>query len=92
MAVTPNRVTVSTTAAQITTTPTDRYEGHGGMLIAQASGTLILGGTSALTSGNGARIPVVSGTVIPYSLNYGEAVWAIVASGTLAVDVLEQGI
>jgi hypothetical protein len=93
MAVTPGRITLDTNAQKLTSNQTDR----GGatqsiLLVPQASGTIVLGGTSGLTAANGCRVPVTAGQGISIDLDYGEAVYGLVASGTLAVDKLEQGI
>lgn len=81
-------VSVGTTATRLDSDPTDAPVGGSScLLVPQASGTLVLG-PAAVTSANGCRIPVVAGTTISIDLEQGEAVYGVVASGTLSVDVL----
>jgi hypothetical protein len=88
-------VSVGTTAVQLSSPVAGSFSRVASILVvAQASGTLILGGSSAVTASGGAggcRIPVVAGTAISVELVYGDELWAIVASGTLAVDTLQAG-
>ena len=91
MAVTPRQaVSVGTSATRLDADPTDRKSGVGVLLVPQASGTLILGGP-AVTAANGCRVPVTAGQPITVDLDQGESLYGIVASGTLAVDVLLVG-
>lgn len=62
------------------------------LIIAQGTGTLVIGGANTVTAINGARLPVVAGTTVAFDLDRGEQLWAIVASGTLAVDVITAGV
>lgn len=91
MALVARRVTVGNGAAsRLDADPTDNVSGAGVVLIPQASGTLVLG-PAGVTAANGARLPVTSGVPIAMDLGQGEAVYAIVAAGTLDVDVLLLG-
>lgn len=84
-------VSVGTTAVQLDVTETDRVLGETLTVIAQGTGTLVIGGDNTVTATTGARIPCVSGTTFTVDLDRGEAVWAIVASGTLIVDTIRRG-
>ncbi len=94
MAVSASRKTLdATTPQKLTSAPTDSQSPQQSiLLVPQAAGTLVLGGTSGLTTANGCRIPVAAGQAISVDLDFGEAVYGLAASGTLAVDVLEQGV
>lgn len=92
MAVVPRQaVSVGTSAVRLDSAPTDTVAGTRVTVIAQGSGTLVLGGTSTVTAINGCRLPVVTGTVLSIDLNAGEALYGIVATGTVSVDVLTAG-
>lgn len=97
MAVSARRVTVGTTASRLDADGSDTISGHSVLIVAQASGTLVLGG-SGVTAATGARVPVVAGTQISVDLDQSvnsptstEAIYGIVASGSIDVDVLIQG-
>ena len=94
MAVAAARITVDTTAGgtKLSAAAGGAYRpGSSVLVVAQAAGTLVLG-PSGVTAAAGARVPVVAGTVITVDLDYGEDLYAIVASGSLAVDVLRTGV
>lgn len=80
-------VTVGTNATRLDQAASDQFPGASLLLVAQAAGTLILGPVG-VTAANGARFPVVTGTVIPVELQDGESLYGVVASGSLVVDVL----
>jgi hypothetical protein len=94
MALQADRITVGTSATKLSaTTPYSSSVGHpaGLIVVAQATGTLILG-PAGVTASDGVRVPVVAGTVIAVDLALGrEELYGVVASGTLAVDVLRVG-
>lgn len=91
MALVPRQaVSVGTTATRLDAEPTDgvgRSKRRSVLLVAQASGTLVVG-PSGVTAANGCRCPVVVGTTVTLDLEPGEALYGVVASGTLLVDVL----
>ncbi len=58
------------------------------LVVAQQSGTLVLGTDNHVTSAVGVRVAVVAGTTISFDLDRGEGLWACVATGSIAVDVL----
>src|SRR5438309_2144658 len=97
MAVTPRQaVSVTTSATRLdsdegSSTAGQRTPGDRALLVAQGSGTLVLGGDNTVTANNGCRVPVVAGTTISIDLDQGEQLWGIVASSTLSVDVLMAG-
>lgn len=85
MAYVTRRVTLTTTATRIDA------QGSRLMIVAQGSGTIVLG-PAGVTAATGCRIPVVAGTVIDDTPESpGEALYGILASGTLDVDVLLGG-
>jgi hypothetical protein len=94
VAVQAERITVGTSATKLSaSTPYKFPRGHaaGLVAVAQATGTLILG-PAGVTASDGVRVPVVAGTVIAVDLALGrEELYGVVASGTLAVDVLRVG-
>lgn len=100
MAVSSRRVTVTSTATRLDAAPTDDQPGHTILAIAQAAGTLCLGGSDVTTS-TGARLGVVANTVLPADLlqtvvGPGSATAQVeglyaAASPDLAVDVLILG-
>lgn len=61
------------------------------MIVAQGSGTLVLGGSNAVTANNGCRVPVVAGTIITVDMNQGDELWGIVSTSSITVDVLVAG-
>lgn len=92
MAVVPRQaVSVGTSAVRLDSAPTDTLAGVRVIVIAQGTGTLVLGGTAAVTAAAGCRLPVVAGTVLSIDLDRGETLFGIVASGTVSVDVLTAG-
>lgn len=92
MAVIPRQaVSVGTSAVRLDSASTDTVAGTRVTVIAQATGTLVLGGDNTVSAVNGCRLPTVAGTVLSVDLDRGEQLWAIVASGTLSVDVLTVG-
>lgn len=92
MAVVPRQaVSVGTSAVRLDSAPTDTVAGARVILVAQGTGSLVLGGTAAVTAVNGCRFAVVAGTTISLDLDRGETLFGIVASGTVSVDVLTAG-
>lgn len=83
-------VSVTTSATRLDADTTDSVSGSRGLLVAQGSGTLVLG-PSTVTAANGCRVPVVAGTTISLDLDAGESIYGIVSAGTLSVDVLLVG-
>jgi hypothetical protein len=91
MAVVADRVTVGTSATRLAKGASGTYrEGSALLVVPQASGTLILG-PAGVTASNGARVPVTTGEKLSFDLDYAEELWAVVASGTLAVDTVQVG-
>ena len=90
MAIVAGQLTLSTTFAQLNTNQSDRSSDQASiLLVPQASGTILL--NSSATATGACRIPVTAGQGISLDLDYGERLYGGVASGTLAVDKLEQG-
>lgn len=83
-------VSVTTSATRLDADTTDTVSGLRLLLVAQASGTLVLG-PSGVTAANGCRVPVVAGTTVSIDLDAGETLYGIVSASTLAVDVLLVG-
>lgn len=93
-AVARQAVSVTTAATRLDADPVSTWftpNATTALVIAQASGTLVLGGSAQLTAATGCRVPVLAGTTISVPLKANEQLWAIVASSTLSVDVLLTG-
>lgn len=92
MAVQAERVTVGTTATKLSATAAVSGASSGLIVVAQATGTLVLG-PAGVTASNGCRVPVAAGTIVAVDLDLGwEELYGVVASGTLQVDVLRVGV
>jgi hypothetical protein len=93
MAVQADRITVGTDATKLSAAAVVVAGASSGLVIvAQATGTLILG-PAGVTAANGVRVPVAAGTIIAVDLDLGwEELYGVVASGSLAVDVLRVGV
>lgn len=92
MATTPRQgISVGTSAVRLDADEADTVGGHRLMIVAQAAGTLILGG-AGVTSGTGVRCALVAGQSISVECDPGEQLWGVVAASTLLVDVLVQGV
>lgn len=88
MAITPTQgIVVGSTATRIDANPSDADRL---LIVAQGSGTLVLGGSNAVTTGNGCRVPVVAGTTLTIDMNQGDELWGI-SSGSITLDVLVAG-
>jgi hypothetical protein len=90
MALVPRRVTVDTNATRLDADPTDTMAGDRLLAVAQGAGTLALG-PAGVTAATGCRVPVAAGTIIAVDLDPGEKLYAIVASGSIDVDILLVG-
>lgn len=90
MATIPARKTVTTSATRLDAEGTDSVSGSTVVLFPQAAGTLILGG-SGVTAGTGARLAVTAGSTYAFSLDPGDVLYGVLASGSLDVDVLGLG-
>lgn len=91
MAVSSRAVNVTTSAAQITSTPTDSVSGQS-LLVYNNSDTTVYIGGSNVTTANGAPVPVATWSPA-FGISPGEAVYAIHGgSGNKEVRVLEQGV
>lgn len=90
MAVSARAVTVATTATQLDTNGRPRSRG-GQSLSAYNDGaaTVYLGGADVTTA---AGYPLAAGEHMAFDLNGGDQLFGIVASGTVAVRVLEIGV
>jgi hypothetical protein len=89
VAISTAQVAVSTTAAKLTTTPTDSRAGSSIAITAPSAADLYVGG-SGVTSSNGFR--VVAGATLTVDLQSGEDLYGVLASGTGTAYVLRSGV
>lgn len=89
MAISTAQVAVSTTAAKLTSTPTDSRAGSSIAITAPAAATLYIGG-SGVTSTTG--FAVAAGASVSLDLQSGEDVYGVLASGTGTAYVLRSGV
>jgi hypothetical protein len=83
------QVTVGTTAAELTVADSDAVPGSSVLFVAPASPTLYLGG-AGVTAATG--VPVPAGQIVTATLAAGDRLFAVVASGSVVVPVLRQGV
>jgi hypothetical protein len=83
------QVTVGTAATELTAPDVDSVPGQSLMFTAPASPTLYLGGPG-VTAADG--VPVAVGQVVTATLGAGERLYAAVATGTVMLPVLRQGV
>lgn len=90
MAVQPARITVGTTATELTAPTTDAAYGSS-ILVGGPTVTVTLYlGDAAVTAATG--WPLAAGATLPITLDAGERLYAAVATGTTVVPVLRQGV
>ncbi|HEY7822348.1 MAG TPA: hypothetical protein VIG24_05925 [Acidimicrobiia bacterium] len=89
MAVRGTRVSVGTTAVAILRETTGRSRGSGAVVKNLGTVDLDLGGPSVAT---GAGLPLPAGESISVELEPSESLWAVAASGTVSVALLEGGV
>ena len=89
MALTGKRVTATTTATRLDTADTDTVAGKSVALKNAGAASVDLG-ASTVTSGAGYEL--AAGAAVSIDLGAGESVYAITASGTAVVHVIETGV
>jgi len=89
VAISTAQVAVSTTAAKLTSTPTDSRAGSSIAITAPVAATLYIGG-SGVTSTTG--FAVAAGASVSLDLQSGEDVYGVLASGTGTAFVLRTGV
>ncbi len=88
MAVQAAQVTVGTTATLLSGTDTDAVPGLSVAVQGPSGATVYLGGADVTTA---TGWPVAAGATFAVDLRAGDALYAVVASGTVAVPVLRTG-
>ena len=88
MAIKSAVVSVTTSATQLNSADADGIAGES-VVIANAGASSIFLGGSAVTAAAG--FPLAAGATIALTLDGGENIFAITASGTVSTNVLTQG-
>lgn len=88
MSVNSQQVTVTTTATRLDPTA-DGTIPQGACLIGNRGSASVWLGNSTVTTGTGFEFP--SGATMSADLRNGDALWAVAASGTVSVHVIEVG-
>jgi len=89
MAVSHQRVTVGTTATQLTSDADGRDGQTISIQVPSGGATVFLGGAGVTTASYGFEL--LAGTSFSVELQQGEKVFAVVASSTQTVNVFRQG-
>lgn len=94
MAVDNNAVSVTTTATRLdTAAESDRPSGSALLLYNDGSVTVYVGGSAVTASGAKKGVPVLAASYGPsFQLAEDETLYAITASGTASVLVIESGV
>lgn len=87
MAVKPRRVTVTTTATELTDRDTDTRSGHS--ILFRPAAAVFIGGVGVTTADG---YPVDANAEMALDLGSGERLFAVAASGTAVVSVLRTGV
>lgn len=90
MAVVAASITVGTAATQLSSTTDDSAFGHGLLVKVPAGGQTVFLGGSGVTAAAG--YPLAAGESFTADLTPGDALFAVVAATTQAVNVLRTGV
>lgn len=91
MAVKESAVTVGTTGTALHIPSSDNVGGYNVVVQVPANGTTIyLGGTSGVVIGTG--FPLAPGSTFSMDLNPNESLYAVVATGSQAVNCIEKSV
>lgn len=90
MAVQSTKITVTTTPTPLTTETTDSVAGYSVTFLVPAGGQTVYVGGSGVTAAQG--FPITAGTAMAFEMDTPEVAYAVVATGTQAVNCLWRGV